>query len=184
MDEDPSCRSWMHPELVTETVAARALGIAPSTLRRRIALLGLVPHGRGPTTRRYWDVDALAQALSAATRSDEVRAGQTSALGCIDRHVNRHLARQIANDLRIALERGVFESGELPTTAALAQHYRVSGNTVRRALRALRADGVHFSRAGNPFGERLGTRSTIRANRFSDASRHAPFDVSADTQNA
>lgn len=144
MDEDASRGSWMHPDLVTETVAARALGMARSTLRRRIALVGLVPHARSPTMRRYWDVAALAQALTAAAQSEETRAGRTSALGGIDRHVNRHLTRQIAHDLHNALDRGAFDDGELPTTEALARHYRVSGNTVRRALRTLRADGVHF----------------------------------------
>lgn len=136
----------MHPQLVTETVAARNLGMAPSTLRRRITLFGLVPHAQSSTARRYWDVDALAQALDAAERSAAERSEQTSTLGHIDRHDDRHLVRQITNDLRTAVERGEFENGRrLPTTGAIARHYRVSDNTVRRALRALRADGIATS---------------------------------------
>ncbi|MBW0115045.1 GntR family transcriptional regulator [Pseudonocardia abyssalis] len=153
---------WIHPDLVSEAVAARALGIKPTTLRRQIERIGLRPDARSATRRRYWDVRALDQALrDAPDAEDAARAALASVLGTVDRHDDRSLTRQIADDLRAVLlgdrgglgDRGDLAGeafgtgGRLPSTTAIARHYRVSDNTVRRALRVLRAEGLLVRRS-------------------------------------
>jgi DNA-binding GntR family transcriptional regulator len=49
----------------------------------------------------------------------------------------------VAADLRRRIEAGEWDVDEaLPTTAALAEHYRVSQSTITRVLRNLAAEGL------------------------------------------
>lgn len=141
---------WIHPGLVSEAVAARELGIRPTTLRRQIERIGLRPDARSATRRRYWDVHALGRALADAPDPvDATRALLASVLGRVDRTGDRSLTRQIADDLGAAVGRGALAgNGPLPSTGAIARHYDVSENTVRRAVRALCSEGVLVRRPG------------------------------------
>jgi DNA-binding GntR family transcriptional regulator len=50
---------------------------------------------------------------------------------------------RIEADLRQRIEAGEWQSGDqLPSVAALAEHYGVAGGTVARVLRILAADGL------------------------------------------
>jgi GntR family transcriptional regulator len=55
---------------------------------------------------------------------------------------------QVRESLREALERGDFESGRLPTEAALQERYSVSAITVRRALKDLQDEGLIYRERG------------------------------------
>ena len=55
---------------------------------------------------------------------------------------------QVRESLREALERGDFESGRLPTEAALQERYAVSAITVRRALKDLQDEGLIYRKRG------------------------------------
>ncbi len=60
-----------------------------------------------------------------------------------------HRYQQIADSLRRRIEAGKLATGGLlPSEAELVQHYEASRVTVRRALEALRADGLVDSRQG------------------------------------
>ncbi|MCB1016872.1 MAG: GntR family transcriptional regulator, partial [Acidimicrobiales bacterium] len=59
------------------------------------------------------------------------------------RQVRAHRYQQIAEDLRRRVEAGEFAAGRLlPSEAALSGRYKASRVTVRKALEALRADGL------------------------------------------
>lgn len=60
----------------------------------------------------------------------------------IDRHADRPPYRQIADQLRAALDGGDLEPGDkLPSEAELMQHYGVARMTARQAIQELRSEG-------------------------------------------
>jgi GntR family transcriptional regulator len=68
------------------------------------------------------------------------------------------VSKQIAEHLRAAMREGaVKQGGQLPTQHQLMGHYRVSRETVRRALDMLTMEGLIES------VQRVGTFATIRA---------------------
>lgn len=77
--------------------------------------------------------------------------------------------RQIAEELRARVEHGEFDAGHLlPSEAELSQAYGASRVTIRRALEALRDDGLLDSRQGlgwfvatEPVPQALGRLDTI-----------------------
>ncbi len=79
--------------------------------------------------------------------------------------------REIADQLRERVERGEFVAGRLlPSEAELSVRYKASRVTIRRALEALRADGLVSSRQGfgwfvstDPLRQSLGRLGTIEA---------------------
>lgn len=79
--------------------------------------------------------------------------------------------REIADQLRGRVERGEFVAGRLlPSEAELSVQYKASRVTIRRALEALRADGLVSSRQGfgwfvatDPLRQSLGRLGTIEA---------------------
>lgn len=63
-------------------------------------------------------------------------------LGAIDRADDRPPYRQIADQLRSAIDRGDLVAGDkLPSEAALIEHYGVARMTVRQAVQELRNEG-------------------------------------------
>ena len=63
-------------------------------------------------------------------------------LGTVDRHDDRPPYRQIADQLRAAMDRGELRAGDqLPSEATLTQHYRVARMTARQAIQELRTEG-------------------------------------------
>lgn len=63
-------------------------------------------------------------------------------LGGIDRHADRPPYRQIADQLRAALDGGDLQPGDkLPSEAELMQHYGVARMTARQAIQELRGEG-------------------------------------------
>ena len=67
----------------------------------------------------------------------------------IDRRDSRALYRQVADDLRSAVEHGVYERGDvLPSEAELSRHYGVGRDVARRALALLRQEGLITSVRG------------------------------------
>lgn len=79
--------------------------------------------------------------------------------------------QQIADQLRDRVEAGEFSAGRLlPSESVLSREYRASRVTVRRALEALRDDGLVASRQGfgwfvaaDPLQQTLGRLGTIEA---------------------
>jgi DNA-binding GntR family transcriptional regulator len=64
------------------------------------------------------------------------------ALGALDRMDDRPPYRQIADQLRAAIERGELQPGDrLPSEAALMEHYHVARMTARQAIQELRSEG-------------------------------------------
>jgi GntR family transcriptional regulator len=71
------------------------------------------------------------------------------ALGSVDPTGDRAVFRQIADQLRTAIERGqLVEGDKLPSEAKLMEHYDVARMTVRNALQVLRAEGLTVSEHG------------------------------------
>ncbi len=63
-------------------------------------------------------------------------------LGALDRASDRPPFRQIADDLRSAIERGELQPGDrLPSEAKLMKHYDVARMTARQAVQELRGEG-------------------------------------------
>jgi GntR family transcriptional regulator len=63
-------------------------------------------------------------------------------LGTVDRRDDRPPFRQIADQLRTAIERGDLRAGDrLPSEAVLIRHYGVARMTVRQAIQELRTEG-------------------------------------------
>jgi GntR family transcriptional regulator len=73
----------------------------------------------------------------------------TTSLGSIDPTSDRAVFRQIADQLRTAIERGqLAERDRLPSEANLMEHYDVARMTVRSALQVLQAEGLIVSEHG------------------------------------
>ena len=71
------------------------------------------------------------------------------ALGSVDPTGDRAVFRQIADQLRTAIERGqLVEGDKLPSEAKLMEHYDVARMTVRNALQVLQAEGLTVSEHG------------------------------------
>jgi GntR family transcriptional regulator len=71
------------------------------------------------------------------------------ALGALDRTDDRPPYRQIADQLRAAIERGDLQPGDkLPSEAALMEHYHVARMTARQAVQELRGEGRVVSEQG------------------------------------
>lgn len=63
-------------------------------------------------------------------------------LGSLDRSDDRAPYRQIADQLRAAIDRGDFGAGDkLPSEAVLMEHYDVARMTARQAIQELRSEG-------------------------------------------
>ena len=70
-------------------------------------------------------------------------------LGTVDRRDDRPPFRQIADQLRAAIERGELRPGDrLPSEATLIQHYGVARMTVRQAIQELRTEGLVVAEHG------------------------------------
>ncbi|MGP4027253.1 GntR family transcriptional regulator [Actinomadura sp. 3N407] len=73
----------------------------------------------------------------------------TDRLGQVDPTLDRAVFRQIGDQLRAAIETGVFGEGErLPSETQLVAHYGVARMTVRQALALLQADGLAVAEHG------------------------------------
>lgn len=59
----------------------------------------------------------------------------------IDRDAARPLYLQLADELRVEIERGDYP-GKIPSITALASMYDIAAVTVRKALDVLRAEGL------------------------------------------
>lgn len=109
----------------------------------------------------------------------------TAALGNLDPTSDRAVFRQIADQLREAIDRGRFAEGsKLPSEAELVEHYGVSRMTVRNSFSVLQGEGL--VRAEHGKGVFVRPRPPVRrlaSDRF--ARRHrtqgkAAFPVEAD----
>ncbi len=76
----------------------------------------------------------------------------------------------IATDIRTRLADGMFDDGRLPSEAELSETYDASRVTIRKALEALRDEGLIDAQqglgwfaAGDPLRQRLGRLGTIEA---------------------
>jgi GntR family transcriptional regulator len=96
-------------------------------------------------------------------------------LGTIDQGGDRAVFRQIADQLRAAIESGELADGaKLPSETELLSHYGVARMTVRQALTLLQAEGLVVAQHGR--GVFVRPRQPVMrlsANRFSRASREA-----------
>ncbi|GAB3959381.1 GntR family transcriptional regulator [Actinoallomurus acanthiterrae] len=110
-------------------------------------------------------------------------------LGTVDPTSDRAVFRQIADQLRTAIERGQLEEGDrLPSESKLMEHYTVARMTVRNALQVLQAEGLIVSEHGR--GVFVRSRPPVRrlaSDRF--ARRHrkegkAAFIVESDQNGA
>ena len=73
----------------------------------------------------------------------------TSLLGDLDPTSDRAVFRQIADQLREAIDRGRFKEGEkLPSEAELVEHYGVSRMTVRNSFSILQGEGLVHAEHG------------------------------------
>ncbi|AZM54019.1 GntR family transcriptional regulator [Streptomyces sp. WAC 01529] len=102
-----------------------------------------------------------------------------SSLGAVDPTSDRAVFRQIADQLREAIDRGRFAEGEkLPSEAELVEHYGVSRMTVRNSFSMLQGEGL--VRAEHGKGVFVRTRPPVRrlaSDRF--ARRHREQGKSA-----
>lgn len=70
-------------------------------------------------------------------------------LGALDPTSDRAVFRQIADQLRAAIDKGRFKEGEkLPSEAELVDHYGVSRMTVRNSFSILQGEGLVHSEHG------------------------------------
>lgn len=70
-------------------------------------------------------------------------------LGALDPTSDRAVFRQIADQLREAIDKGKFAEGDkLPSETELVEHYGVSRMTVRNALSVLQGEGLVVSEHG------------------------------------
>lgn len=70
-------------------------------------------------------------------------------LGALDPTSDRAVFRQIADQLREAIDKGRFKEGEkLPSESELVEHFGVSRMTVRNALSVLQGEGLVVSEHG------------------------------------
>jgi len=73
----------------------------------------------------------------------------SGALGALDPTSDRAVFRQIADQLRDAIDKGRFSEGDkLPSETELVDHYGVSRMTVRNSLSVLQGEGLVFSEHG------------------------------------
>lgn len=78
------------------------------------------------------------------------------ALGSLDRSGDRAPYRQIADQLRAAMDRGDLAAGDkLPSEADLMRHYDVARMTVRQAVQELRTEGRVVAEQGRGVFVRL-----------------------------
>ncbi|MEL7208571.1 MAG: GntR family transcriptional regulator, partial [Actinomycetota bacterium] len=85
--------------------------------------------------------------------------------------VRRHRYTEIADDLAARIDAGDFGAGGLlPSEASLGREFEASRVTVRKALEALRDDGLVASRQGfgwyvaaDPLRQSLGRLGTLEA---------------------
>jgi GntR family transcriptional regulator len=78
------------------------------------------------------------------------------ALGSLDRSGDRAPYRQIADQLRAAMDRGDLAAGDkLPSEAELMRHYDVARMTVRQAVQELRTEGRVVAEQGRGVFVRL-----------------------------
>ncbi len=78
------------------------------------------------------------------------------ALGSLDRSDDRAPYRQIADQLRAAIDRGDLAAGDkLPSEAELMRHYDVARMTVRQAIQELRTEGRVVAEQGRGVFVRL-----------------------------
>ncbi|MCU1529430.1 MAG: GntR family transcriptional regulator [Frondihabitans sp.] len=78
------------------------------------------------------------------------------ALGSLDRSDDRAPYRQIADQLRTAIDRGDLAAGDkLPSEAELMRHYDVARMTARQAIQELRAEGRVVAEQGRGVFVRL-----------------------------
>lgn len=76
-------------------------------------------------------------------------ASLASILGGLDPTSDRAVFRQIADQLREAIDRGRFKEGEkLPSEAELVEHYGVSRMTVRNSFSVLQGEGLVHAEHG------------------------------------
>jgi GntR family transcriptional regulator len=109
----------------------------------------------------------------------------TSQLGELDPTSDRAVFRQIADQLREAIDRGRFREGEkLPSEAELVEHYGVSRMTVRNSFSILQGEGLVHAEHGR--GVYVRPRPPVRrlaSDRFARRHREqgkAAFLVEAD----
>src|SRR5882757_5809268 len=70
-------------------------------------------------------------------------------LGALDPTSDRAVFRQIADQLREAIDKGKFAEGDkLPSETELVEHYGVSRMTVRNSLSVLQGEGLVVSEHG------------------------------------
>lgn len=74
---------------------------------------------------------------------------RSGVLGVLDPTSDRAVFRQIADQLREAIDKGRFKEGDkLPSEAELVEHYGVSRMTVRNSLSVLQGEGLVLSEHG------------------------------------
>lgn len=94
----------------------------------------------------------------------------------IDPRSERAVYRQLADLLRASIDRGDLQPGEpLASEAAIGQTYGVGRDTVRRALRVLRDEGlVETERGYRARVRRRRVRETVRVQRGSQVVSRPP----------
>ena len=96
-------------------------------------------------------------------------------LGSVDRLADAPPFRQIADQLRRAIQRGDLEpGGRVPSEAELIEHYGVARMTVRQAVAELKAEGLVIAEHGR--GVFVRSRPTVRrlaSDRFARRHREA-----------
>ncbi len=96
-------------------------------------------------------------------------------LGSVDRLADAPPFRQIADQLRRAIQRGDLEpGGRVPSEAELIEHYGVARMTVRQAVAELKAEGLVIAEHGR--GVFVRSRPTVRrlaSDRFARRHRQA-----------
>ncbi|MDG9701827.1 UTRA domain-containing protein [Streptomyces sp. TRM43335] len=76
-------------------------------------------------------------------------ASPSGALGALDPTSDRAVFRQIADQIREAIDKGRFKEGDkLPSESELVEHYGVSRMTVRNSLSILQTEGLVVSEHG------------------------------------
>src|SRR3990172_4449839 len=73
----------------------------------------------------------------------------TNVLGALDPTSDRAVFRQIADQIREAIDKGRYKEGaKIPSEAELGEHFGVSRMTVRNALQQLEGEGLVVSEHG------------------------------------
>jgi GntR family transcriptional regulator len=94
-------------------------------------------------------------------------------LGTLDPTSDRAVFRQIADQLRAAIEKGRLQENEqIPSETTLVEHYGVARMTVRHAIQVLQSDGLVMAEHGRgvfvrprPMVRRLAADRFARSNR-------------------